>query len=126
MRIIVLALFLAALAVAVPYAVQTPAQNLNIPFDFVVGNKSYPAGEYEVNHANMDVPAVTLRSGKTVIDAIVITWLARPETDLTMVKLVFDKVGDKRILSEVWMPGQEGLLIHAQKGKHEHEIVTGQ
>ena len=37
--------------------------------------------------------------------------------------LAFDKVGDQRILSEVWLPDHEGALVHATPGEHTHEII---
>ena len=42
------------------------------------------------------------------------------------VRLVFDQVGEERYLSEVWMPGMDGLLIRATSERHKHESVEGQ
>ncbi len=40
-------------------------------------------------------------------------------------ELVFDKIGTKLELSEVWLPNQDGFLLLATKGRHEHAVVGG-
>jgi len=30
------------------------------------------------------------------------------------------------VLAEVWLPGQDGLLLHVTKGAHSHQTVKGQ
>jgi hypothetical protein len=53
-----------------------------------------------------------------------ITILARQEhSTATDSHVVFDKVGDKYSLSEIWGVHQEGVLVLATKGKHEHEVI---
>ncbi len=52
-----------------------------------------------------------------------ITRLAAPEVSLVDAHLVFDKVGDTYYLSEVWMPGEDGFLLYAAKGKHTHTLI---
>jgi hypothetical protein len=37
--------------------------------------------------------------------------------------IVFDKVGEVYTLSEIWIPGEDGLLLVATKGKHEHKTI---
>lgn len=37
--------------------------------------------------------------------------------------LVFDVVGDKNVLSEIWIPGVDGYLIQVSKGHHTHKVV---
>jgi hypothetical protein len=55
----------------------------------------------------------------------VIALLARQEhtAHKTTGNLVFNRVGDERVLSEVWLPGEDGYLIHGSAEAHEHEIV---
>ena len=30
------------------------------------------------------------------------------------------------VLAEVWLPGEDGYLIHTTKGAHKNKVVTGQ
>ncbi len=38
--------------------------------------------------------------------------------------LVFDKVGDTYLLSELWIPGEDGYLLQITKGAHEHIVLN--
>jgi hypothetical protein len=53
----------------------------------------------------------------------VITRLGATEPPAAEARLVFDKVGAVSYLSELWMPGSDGYLVHAAKGKHTHVSV---
>lgn len=37
--------------------------------------------------------------------------------------IVFDKIGERYFLSEVWLPGADGYLLHATNEKHTHQHV---
>jgi hypothetical protein len=37
---------------------------------------------------------------------------------------VFDRVGDERFLSEVWLPGEDGYLVRGTAAQHQHDIVN--
>ena len=54
---------------------------------------------------------------------IVTTLAAQPHSTATDAHIIFDKVGDTNTLSEIWVPGADGVLVYATKGKHEHNIV---
>jgi hypothetical protein len=59
----------------------------------------------------------------TQVEAAVITRLAKPEVALVEPKVIFDKVGDKYTLSEVWLPGRDGFLLTGTKAPHTHHAV---
>ena len=50
-------------------------------------------------------------------------------------QLVFDRVGNFEpsyteyftgyVLAEVWLPGEDGFLMHTTKGTHQTQIVKG-
>jgi hypothetical protein len=95
-----------------------------IPFAFTAQGKELPAGSYrfKVDFAK-GVAQVESMTGKYEVVPFV-TILARPEhSTATDSHVVFDKVGDKYSLSEIWGVQQEGVLLLATKGKHEHEVV---
>jgi hypothetical protein len=54
----------------------------------------------------------------------IITMLGRHDQDADP-EFVFDKINGKLVLSEVWMPGKDGLLLLATKGPHEHAVLGG-
>jgi hypothetical protein len=104
---------------------QVAPQRVNISFQFTVGKKVFPPGQYEVAHEKESTPFVTIRgaNGKSAMQVKVITLLARENSSENTMRLVFDKVGDAQVLSEVWIPGQQGLLVHLTKGGHQHQTV---
>lgn len=96
----------------------------DIGFRFVAGGKDMPAGRYSVDVTENGLVQLTGPDGARVFMPAVITMLGRHDKDPDA-ELVFDKVGGKLLLSEVWMPGKDGLLLLATKGPHEHAVVGG-
>jgi hypothetical protein len=97
----------------------------NIPFAFLVGNKTLPAADYTFQiEANRHAVSVMGKGKNADAYALVITELAasshakEPNT-----RIVFDRVGDTYTLSEVWQPSFDGLLLAATKEKHEHHVI---
>lgn len=95
----------------------------NIPFKFVAAGKLQDAGAYALR---IDVEQETVElvppkgSGEVMP---VVTRLAAPEGLKREGRLVFDKVGDTYTLSEVWLTGADGFLMHATKGPHTHHTT---
>lgn len=118
-RILVL-VGLLAIAV-VPVLAQHQALKANIPFEFMVGSKMLPAGSYEFT-VDQGRNVVTLRNmdtGKSMVTSIVTLLAADPGFQGNV---TFDTVGEKKALEAVYVAGT-GFLLHATKGKHNHEIV---
>ncbi len=120
--------FIAILATSLPSHAQSSngAISSKIPFDFMVGDKTYPAGEYRFVHQPRAVPALQIQSidGKLHSGLTVVTRLARQhESDAPKASFVFDTVGEKHYLSEIWMPGQDGYLLRAATDDHKHDVV---
>lgn len=104
---IVLGVFLALCAVP-GRAVDTKRIKVNIPFDFVVGNKQLKAGEYVVQSAGtLGGDALLFRSedgiGRQIVFAVPI------ETNKTgnHERLVFHTYGGEHFVSEIWFTGDE-------------------
>ena len=93
-----------------------------VPFGFTAAGKEFPTGTYLFKREGSGRITVSSTSGKTSAVLTVITSLAR-SSDADDHLLAFDKVGDARVLSEVWLQGKEGALVHSTPGEHEHEIV---
>lgn len=78
----------------------------NIPFSFVVGQKTLPAGEYTFapnREDSHDVWLVQGRDGRT--KALFITMPVRASETQEKSKLIFHKYGDQYFLSQIWTPG---------------------
>ena len=79
---------------------------LNIQFNFIVGGKTLPAGEYTVEPNKKDshnVWLVQIREGNA--SALVTTTPVRANQTQEETKLVFHKYGDQYFLSQIWTPG---------------------
>ena len=118
---------LMALAFVVGPAVADAQQDdelvANVPFKFVAAGKPHQAGAYalRVNKTRETVELVPPKGTGEVM--LVMTRLAAPEKEMAEGRLVFDKVGDTYTLSEVWVPGEDGFLVHATKETHTHHAT---
>jgi hypothetical protein len=93
-----------------------------VTFAFVAAGKDMPAGKY-----TFEVPAtgpVTVRGPGGSVVMPVITMLGRHDRDRDP-ELVFDKIGGKFILSEVWIPDKDGVLLYGTKEIHDHAVLGG-
>ena len=77
----------------------------DIPFDFVVGNQSMPAGEYTVAAQAFGSPAVLIReaNGKAAVVSITNACVSSNPSDKT--KLVFHRLAGQYFLSQIWTEG---------------------
>ncbi|MGA2263249.1 MAG: hypothetical protein ABSH28_17675, partial [Acidobacteriota bacterium] len=72
--------------------------------------------------------------GEVVIT--VLKTLAQPNPPFAEPQLIFDVVGNFEpsyteyvtdyVLAEVWLPGQDGSLLHVTKGAHSRQTIKGQ
>src|ERR1700690_1986854 len=79
----------------------SPAVQVNVPFEFNVNHKVFPAGTYLIVRAN---PAtLVLRDSQGRVLAAMIASPAWSSTTPTGPKLVFYTYGGKHVLARVWM-----------------------
>jgi hypothetical protein len=107
-----------------------------IPFKFEAGGKKFSAGEYWV--AQKGDKQIALRREPNGEEVLVpfIQRLEQSKPPLQEPQLVFDMVGNFEpsyteyvtdyVLAEVWLPGEDGFLIHTTKGAHQHQTIKGQ
>ena len=88
-----------------------------VPFDFVAGYKSFPAGEYRVASQSPSVLAVRSLDGKTT--GFVLSQRTESVVPPTYSRLVFNKYGDKYFLSQIWA---EGITSGAELRKTPTEL----
>jgi len=118
---------LAVLALAAPASAQT-AMRANIPFAFVAGNQSLPAGMYNFvldanfSHCHID----SLSDGSTHPVHFVPGSTRRQNANADNGVLQFQKYGNRYFLSGVWKPGNaDGLAAIASRGLIESAKAQG-
>ncbi|MGO8795021.1 MAG: hypothetical protein ACLQLC_09375 [Candidatus Sulfotelmatobacter sp.] len=105
---------------------------VKVPFEFVVGNQTFPAGVYKFrsllrsspDRASIDVLEVRGTEGQHY-SAIVTDVIAAPEA--IHPKLVFTHIGGRAFLSELWEAGRQAgcrLQNHIQSAEKEAERIT--
>jgi hypothetical protein len=103
---LVAVVFFAALTVTAVQG-QGMTMSVTIPFDFGVGGKTFPAGEYYLQRSSDGERVVTqIRSRDKTLSMYL--PLTHPVQDLNVQpdsksKLVFNKYGDQFFLSQVWV-----------------------
>lgn len=91
----------------------------NIPFQFSIGNKSLPAGEYTVQSISDDSSYVVLRiqsrDGKT--SAMLLTSTVKGKAPARS-RLVFHRYGNQYFFTQAWVDG-DSTGLEAQKSRAE-------
>jgi hypothetical protein len=100
----------AALFMATAAQAQHENVKANVPFDFVVGDRAYPAGEYYDYVRSMDQNDVVLRidNSEATTSGFVHSNPCRGIEPATTTKLVFHRVGDSYFLYQIWTEGHSG------------------
>jgi len=116
---------LAALTVAASLSAMAqigPNLLADIPFSFLAGTKTLPAGQYEflpsVNELEMTVR--NQKTGESVFVPVLTRLGPRSERDA---EVVFDVSGNQHYLAELHVPGIDGFAFKAAPGKHSHVAV---
>lgn len=119
------ALVVAAMLVGVVSQVWAQdAITAKIPFAFVTMDRTQPAGTYEFRLTDRDEAVEFTGPDHNGGILGVMTRLGVPDfTSSQPGRVVFDKVGETYYLSEIWLPGAEGFLVHAERSKHSHTTV---
>jgi hypothetical protein len=106
-----------------------------VPFPLQAGGKKLAAGDYAVaKTADGGLVLKQVSTGKETAVAV-IERIAQPVPPVAEPRLVFDEVGDFApsyteyitvyVLSEVWLPGEDGFRVHVTKGAHKTKAVNG-
>ena len=74
----------------------------NVPFEFSVGFKSMPAGEYSVQTIASAGNGLLIQSTDGKISALRLSDLTQPGKDKPPARLVFHRYGERYFLAEVW------------------------
>ena len=107
---------LALFAAAGEARAQSPVNiRVNVPFDFYVGDRLLPAGEYRVGRAVTGVTNTLLVAGRDERAARQTSGVqSRREAEAT--KLVFHRYGEQYFLVRLWTVGErEGREFHQSR-----------
>jgi hypothetical protein len=89
-----------------------------IPFDFVVGDKTMSAGKYLVSSQMQDRTALLVQNIKAKDHAIRLTNPVENRRNNSNTRLVFHRYGQTYFLAEVWQGGDStGWSLHASKAE---------
>ena len=121
-RMLIWASLLGLMGVVSSYGQRTISTN--VPFAFTAGGKSFEGGQYDF-FADTNAQTISIKgSGRNTGSAMVITRIAAGmHTTPKDAHVVFDKIGESYILSEVWIPGFDGFVLASTKEQHEHRIL---
>jgi hypothetical protein len=98
---------LSLLLVAGSAIAQTIHVRGDIPFNFVVGSKTYPAGTYEIGTIDStNSKTLLLKSRDASANAMINSNAAESLTPANQTKLVFNRYGNQRFLSQIWVNGE--------------------
>lgn len=102
------------------------AQEINVqakvPFDFMVGDKLYPAGEYSVQNVSQDNHLLRLRNTNSQTAVAVLYHPASSSAPATQSQLVFHRVENAYFLYQVQVAGST-LSREFQKSHVETEMA---
>ena len=126
-----LTMLMVTLALAAASAVVANGQSkqkliAQVPFDFVVAEKTLRAGEYHVRAVNQDGDAISIKS--VAGDQVLRLSSSKERSDRQMTaKLVFHRYGNTYFLLEIWMAGEStGRELPKTRGERaiERELKT--
>jgi hypothetical protein len=89
-------------------ATATQAQNIvkaTIPFDFVVGNQTYAAGEYTMKSLEGNRALLRIDNTQEGNATMVLSNACEQLVPSEKTELVFHRVGDNYFLSQIWIAG---------------------
>ena len=99
-------LFVLAAILLVPAARgQQNGVKADVPFDFVVGNRAYPAGEYTLRAALNDSGVIRIENMTEVSASFTPSNPCSKAVPSTETKLVFHRMGGHYFLYQVWTAG---------------------
>jgi hypothetical protein len=92
-----------------------------VPFEFMVGNKIVPAGEYVVQAFTMDGNTLAIRNAEEKVGLLSTTSQTESKERASNYALVFEHYGDRYFLSGVKLQGSK-IAYHLPESKAEAEL----
>lgn len=118
---IMIAGLLVTLAVGAASAQSTVTAKASIPFDFIIGNKMLPAGDYELV-SNVVPGTLVIRSSEQKVGMFTLVHDCNARAEQEKSKLLFNRYGSSYFLSQMWIAGNNTGLELAP-GSREKETA---
>ena len=94
-----------ALLLATAAHAQSTNVTASVPFNFVVGDHAYPAGDYVVKSISDTGVPILIRNSDEAEKGIVLSGSCSSVKPSTTTKLVFHRMGGQYFLYQVWQEG---------------------
>lgn len=114
---------LAAILLAPAAQAQQKGIRADVPFDFIVGNRAYPAGEYMLKSTINDNGILRLENVQEVSAVFISSNPCSESTPSKQTKLVFHRMAGRYFLYQVWT---EGNLTGREFPKSRIEVQLAQ
>jgi hypothetical protein len=99
-------LFVLAAILLVPAArAQQNGVKADVPFDFVIGNRAYPAGAYILNSPLNNDSVIRIQNTQEVLSGFTVSNPCAKGAPAKETKLVFHRMGGRYFLYQVWTAG---------------------
>jgi hypothetical protein len=96
---------------------------VNVPFNFVAGAKTLPAGQYQVQTDGPSVVWIRSADFKTTLN---LTPNSTEDAQMNGVAaLKFNRYGDRYFLSQIWMGSNLGKELPRSRAEREQIAATG-
>ena len=107
-----------ALLLATAANAQSTNVTASVPFDFVVADHAYPAGDYVVKSISDTGVPILIRNANESENGIVLSSTCSNGKPARTTKLVFKRMGDQYFLYQVWREGSmEGREFPTSKSE---------
>jgi hypothetical protein len=113
---------LTVLLMATAAQAQQTAVKADVPFDFVVGDRAYPAGEYTIKSMSDNGIPVRIDSTQEGAMGIALSNACVGSGPANSTKLVFHRLGDHYFLYQIWTEGNSAGREFA-KSKAEVQVA---
>lgn len=94
---------------------------MQVPFEFVVANRTVPAGMYLVKAAVPEGSTLMLRNSAAKVSVMTSNVVSESETTADSYAMVFKKYGETRFLSEIRIAGSR-MVCRLPENKAETEL----
>lgn len=98
-------LFVFSVMVAAQAARAGEPMLVNIPFQFVAGNTTLPAGQYRIQKLDNSAGVLVINCSDANASVMVATFPAQSNEPQTESKLIFNRYDNHYFLSQVWSAG---------------------
>ena len=96
---------LTVLLMATAAQAQQTSLKANVPFDFVVADHDYPAGEYTLQSMLNSGLVIRIKNIREASPGIALSSECSSREPSATTKLVFHRLGDRYFLYQVWIEG---------------------